>query len=154
MRKSQREVKDFDGIVKILDKCQVIRLAVNDGESPYIVPLSFGYSADGGKLKLYFHCATEGKKVDLIASSNAVAVEADVLNGYVKTEHGVTADYASVIARGRAERVFGDEAIRGIELLLSHCGIEGYSARGCVMTDIVAVYRIDVESITGKQRFQ
>lgn len=73
--------------------------------------------------------------------------------GYVRTERGVTADYKSVIARGRAEQIFGEEAVRGIELLLRHCGIEGYSARDCVLTDVVAVYKITVEDISGKSRF-
>lgn len=153
MRKSQREIKDADGIAAVLDKCRTIRLGLNDGEFPYVVPLSFGWERCDGAFRVYFHCAKEGKKTELIARNNAVAVEADVLNGYVKTEHGVTADYESIIAHGRAHAVFGEEAIHGIELLLEHCGVTGYSARACVMTDIVAVYRIDIESITGKKRF-
>ena len=154
MRQAQREIKDIAEMTELLDRCQVLRLALHDGEYPYIVPLSFGREIVDGRLFIYFHCAKQGKKVDLIARNNAVAAEVDILDGYVKTEHGVTADYKSVIIYGRAERVCGDEAIHGIELLLEHCGINGYSAEACVKTDAVAVYKIAVSEMTGKRRFK
>ena len=153
MRKSNREIKDFETVLAVFDSCQTIRLALHDEPFPYVVPLSFGWECVDGKLNLYFHCAKEGKKVNLIARNNAVAVEADLLNGYVRTERGVTADYKSVIAFGTARPVCGEEAVHGIELLLKHCGVEGYSASECVVLGVVAVYKISVESVTGKSRF-
>lgn len=80
-------------------------------------------------------------------------VKEDVLNGYKETEHGVTADYESIIAYGKVQEVFDKEAIHGLELLLSHCGTTNYSPDKCVLTKIVAVYKIYVEEITGKKRF-
>lgn len=153
MRKSQREIKDFGEIVGLLGKCDTLRLGINGDDFPYVVPLSFGYEAVNGKLFIYFHCAKEGKKVNLLKADNRVCAEADILNSYAETGSGVTADYASVIAFGRADEVFGEEAVKGIELLLEHCKIKGYSARECVKMGITAVYRISVESITGKKRF-
>lgn len=153
MRKSQREIKDFNEIIKVLNECQTIRLGLSDDNFPYIVPLSFGWEEINGQLYIYFHCAKEGKKVNLIAKNNAVCVEADILNGYVKTERGITADYKSVIAYGHAEQVFNDEAIHGIDLLLKHCDITGYPAKDCVLTNIVAIYKITIKNITGKARF-
>lgn len=154
MRKAQREITDFTALLDVLDKCQTIRLALHDEEYPYVVPLSFGWEQTDGEVFIYFHCAKDGKKVDLIEKNNKVCVEADMLNGYVKTEHGVTADYASVIAFGRVEKVSGVDAVHGIKLLLEHCGIEGYSPEKCVLTNIVSVYKITVDKITGKKRFQ
>ena len=154
MRKSQREIKDANEVVNVLARCQTIRLGLYDEKFPYVVPLSFGLEQADGKLFVYFHCAKEGKKVNLIAKNNAVCFEADILNGYVKTERSATADYQSVIGYGYAERIFGDEAVHGIELLMEHCGFGGFSAKDCVLTDIVAVYKISVETITGKSRFQ
>ena len=153
MRKSNREIKDFNKIIDLLDRCQVIRLGLYGEDYPYIVPLSFGWEVKEGKLSLYFHCAKEGKKLDLIAANGKVCVEADILNGYKATERGVTADYESVIAFGTAKEVVGSEAIHGIKLLLDHCGISGYSPEDCVLTKIVAVYKICVDTITGKKRF-
>ena len=153
MRKSNREIKDFNKIVELLDKCQVLRLGLYADDYPYIVPLSFGWEVNEGKLNIYFHCAKEGKKVDLIAKNNKVCVEADILNGYRATERSVTADYESVIGFGTVKEVVGSEAVHGIKLLLEHCGIDGYSPEDCVLMGIVAVYKITVDSITGKKRF-
>ncbi|MGN1372746.1 MAG: pyridoxamine 5'-phosphate oxidase family protein [Candidatus Coproplasma sp.] len=153
MRKSKREIKEFDKIVEVLDRCQVIRLGLQSEGYPYVVPLSFGWEVKEGKLEIYFHCAKEGKKLDLIAGCDRVCVEADILNGYKATERGVTADYESVIGFGTAKEVTGDDAVHGIKLLLDHCGIEGYSPENCVLMGIVAVYKITVENITGKKRF-
>lgn len=40
MRRSDREIKNFDEIIEVIKKCDVCRLAVNDGECPYIVPMN------------------------------------------------------------------------------------------------------------------
>ena len=153
MRKADREIKDFEEIKELLDECQTIRLAMHDEPYPYIVPLSYGWEERDGKLFVYFHCAKEGKKLDLITKNGNVCFEADCLAGYKSTGHGVTADYRSLIAFGKAERVYGEELARGLELLLAHCHVEGYSARECAAMDITAVVRITVDGITGKRRF-
>ena len=69
MRKADREIKDRDEILHLLDECQTIRLALHDQPYPYIVPLSYGWELAGDKICIYFHCAKEGKKLeDLIAT--------------------------------------------------------------------------------------
>lgn len=153
MRKSDREIRDYNEILRLLDECQTIRLALHDEPYPYVVPLSYGWEDRDGKLFVYFHCAKEGKKLDLIAKNGNVCFEADCLAGYKSTNHGVTADYRSLVAFGKAERVYGEELVRGLELLLKHCRVEGYSARECAAMDITAVVRITVDGITGKRRF-
>lgn len=154
MRKAQREIPDTSSVLKVLDKCQTIRLALHDDTFPYIVPLSFGWEKVGDDIYVYFHCAKEGKKIDLIDKNNAVCFEADMLNGYVTVGQSVTADYKSVIGYGYAERISGADAVRGIDLLMKHCGFDDFSAENCVLTGIVAVYRIRVTSLTGKERFK
>lgn len=153
MRQAQREITERTALLRVLDKCQTIRLGLHDKEYPYVVPLSFGWEEVDGTVNIFFHCAKEGKKVDLLAENGRVCVEADTLNGYKKTEHGVTADYESVIAYGQAREVCGKEAVHGIDLLLRHCGIDGFSPEACVRMNMVAVYKIVVEKITGKKRF-
>ena len=153
MRKANREIKDRAEILRLLDECQTIRLAMHDEPYPYIVPLSFGWEEKDGTLYVYFHCAKEGKKLELIQKNANVCFEADILSGYKSTGHSITADYKSVIAYGKAERVYGDEIVNGLELLLKHCNTEGYSAKECAAKDITAVVKITVESITGKKRF-
>ena len=68
MRRSDREVTEFNDIVSIIKKCDVCRLALIDENYPYIIPLNFGMNiTEDNVLELYFHGATEGKKLDLIS---------------------------------------------------------------------------------------
>ena len=38
MRKSEREIKDFDKIIDIIKNTNTIRLGLNDEPYPYVVP--------------------------------------------------------------------------------------------------------------------
>lgn len=153
MRKSNREVTKLSEILNILDSCQTLRLGINGSAYPYVVPLSFGWEYEGEKLSLYFHCAKEGQKIDMLSANSNVCAEVDALGGYVETGHSVTADYKSVIMFGTAERVFGEDEVKGLDLILKHCRVEGHSARECVALGLCAVYRINVHSFTAKKRF-
>lgn len=153
MRKSKREIKDHAEILKLIDECQTIRLGLHDEPYPYVVPLSFGWEETDGTLKFYIHCAKEGKKLDLIERNPHVCIEGDILAAYKDTGHSVTADYRSFIAFGKAERVSGEDLVRGLKLLLEHCRVEGYSAEACASLGITEVVKITVESITAKKRF-
>ena len=66
MRRKDREVTDNYEINKIINSCQIIRLAFADGVAPYIVPLNFGFEEKDVKRTFYFHGAKEGRKLDLI----------------------------------------------------------------------------------------
>ena len=68
MRRKDREITDFDEIMKIIAKCDTCRLALFDEEFPYIVPLNFGTDVENGELYLYFHGANVGTKLDLRVS--------------------------------------------------------------------------------------
>ena len=72
MRRTDREIKEFEEIVKVMEKCEVCRLAFHDGGYPYILPLNFGMKVEGEKITLYFHGALEGKKYRLMAADNRV----------------------------------------------------------------------------------
>lgn len=56
---------------------------------------------------IFIVLSVEGrKKIDLLAEHSAVCIETDILEKYVKTEHGVTADYKIVIDRIAGKRTF------------------------------------------------
>ena len=48
MRRKDREITDFDEMMKIIAKCDTCRLALFDDEFPYIVPLNFGTDVEEG----------------------------------------------------------------------------------------------------------
>ena len=70
MRRKDREITDFDEMMKIIAKCDTCRLAMFDDEFPYIIPLNFGTDIENGQLYLYFHSSKEGTKLDLIRKNN------------------------------------------------------------------------------------
>ena len=43
MRRNEKEIKDLSVIESIIKKAKVMRLALCDGNQPYIIPLNFGY---------------------------------------------------------------------------------------------------------------
>ncbi len=76
MRRKDREIINKEQIWRIMQRCGVCRVAFHDAEYPYIVPLNFGIGK-GEPLTLYFHCAAQGKKLDLMQRDRRVSFEMD-----------------------------------------------------------------------------
>jgi nitroimidazol reductase NimA-like FMN-containing flavoprotein (pyridoxamine 5'-phosphate oxidase superfamily) len=152
MRRSDREITDFDEITDVLRRADTIRLGLYDEPYPYIVPLSLGFEVADGKIVLYFHGAKEGLKHELIAKNPRVCVETDIFHVYAEVPKSVTTEYESFIGFGVCELVSGDEAAHGLDLLLTHCGFDGFEYDRVVL-DVTAVYRVTCERVTGKRRF-
>ena len=47
MRRSDREITDEQELLHVISECDVCRLALNDEEVPYILPLNFGEEVSG-----------------------------------------------------------------------------------------------------------
>ena len=152
MRRVDREIKNRDEIIDILRRADIIRLGIHDSPYPYVVPISFGFEDDGVQVKIYIHGAKEGLKHKLLDKNNHVCVEADIFHGNVKSEMtgGITAHYESVIGRGTAEVVYGEEAVKGMDLICTHCGYHGheYDTAGL---EHMKIYKITLSSLTGKR---
>lgn len=50
MCRSDREVKEFEDIVAIMEKCDVCRIALNNNGYLYILPLNFEMCIKEGKI--------------------------------------------------------------------------------------------------------
>ena len=152
MRRSDREIKNWDEIVDVLNRADTIRLGINGDPYPYVVPLSFGFEDRSGQLVIYIHGAKEGLKHTLLGKNNHVCVEAGIFHRYVDYGTGLTTEYESIIGFGTAEIITGNEAAAGLDLICSHCGFDGYeydiSALGHMH-----IYKITLTSVTGKRRF-
>ena len=81
MRRKEREVTDYNKMIEILKSCDCCRIGLVDDKGAYIVPMNFGYEDNNGKLTLYFHGATEGKKIDLINNQPEISFERYKLGG-------------------------------------------------------------------------
>ncbi len=149
MRKKEKEITDPAEIEQIIKQARVCRLGLVDGSEPYVVPVCFGYENNA----FYFHCAPEGRKLELIRNNNQVCVEIDTDVEITGAEKpcGWSTRYRSVIGVGRAH-ILEDEAdkIRGLAVLMRHFGGKG-PAVAFEKADRTAVVRIDIETITGKK---
>lgn len=151
MRRKDREITDHAELLAVLDRCPVLHLALNGETAPYVVPLSFGWEEREGVVYLYVHGALEGRRHELLAADQRVALAADVFQRYVQTPTGISCVYESVMGTGRAERVAGQEAAHGMDCILRHCGYAGYDVPEKALAH-TSLWRITVDTLTGKRR--
>jgi len=153
MRRTDREIKSYEEILDVLNRADTIRLGIHDSPFPYVVPLSFGFEDCDGQVCIYIHGAAEGLKHTLLDKNSNVCVEASIFHKYVETKMGLTTRYESVIGFGTAEVICGDEAIKGLDLICSHCGYHGYTYDTSGLSRM-RMYKITLSSITGKRQLE
>lgn len=155
MRRSDREIKEAEEIIKVMEQCDVCRLALNDDGYPYIIPLNFGMERDQEQIILYFHGASEGRKLDLIARDSRASFEMDCSHRLVSDQDKgyCTMEYESVIGRGRIEMVPEQEKCHGLNVLVDHYHEEPFAFNPAAVPR-TAVFRLLVEQMTGKRRIK
>lgn len=155
MRRSDREIKDRDAMIQIMEKCDVCRLALNGDGYPYILPLNFGMEIENGGIVLYFHGAAEGTKYDLIAKDSRASFEMDCSHRLVveqkKDGCSCTMEYESVIGRGRIEILSDEKKHKALCALMKHYHKEEYCFSEAVASQ-TKVFRLVVSELTGKIR--
>ena len=75
MRRRDKEITDRKEIDEILTKIKTGRLGTCCREIPYITPMNFTYDSEA--LKIFLHCANEGKKLENIRINRNVCFEVD-----------------------------------------------------------------------------
>ena len=153
MRRKDREITDFDAIVQIIQACDSCVLGLNDDGFPYLVPMNFGMDIEEGQLYLYFHCANEGKKLDLIRKDNRVTFEMDCEHNFILYEERMscTMGFASVIGHGTISFVPEEEKLDALKILMRQYHAEDFRFN----TDMVpatTVLRLKVSDVIGKRR--
>lgn len=154
MTRRERQITDLSEILKILDKCRILHLGLVDGDEPYVVPMNYGYTYLNNKLTLYLHCATQGRKLDVIKQNPKVffTMECDVepFSGKMPCQYGTL--YSSVMGKGVA-RIIEEprEKMRGLSnFMKTQTGIDfEFNER---LVSAVTVIEIDVTDFTAKRR--
>ena len=153
MRRKDREITDFNEIIEIIKKCDVCRIALNDEDFPYIVPLNFGLDIQGEQVFFYFHAAMEGKKLDLIAKDNRATFEMDCDHNFILYEEQMscTMGYASVIGHGTIETVKDEDKYEALKILMRQYHAEDFKFN-TDMIKVTTVLKMTVTDMTGKRR--
>ena len=152
MRRKDREVADKSEIYDILQRCGTVRIAMHGPEYPYIVPVSFGAERVEDQVIVYFHCAQEGMKIDLLGKDPRVCVEGEIFVKTEETQHGITARYESVIGFGQCTFVSRlEEKLHGLKVLTAHYGYPDDPVDRCAGLEHLLVGKITLEEIYGKR---
>ena len=155
MRRKDREVTDVGKIKKILQEAKVLRIALNNGTYPYILPVNYGFIMDGTQLTLFFHGSKEGTKHKIIANDNHITFEVDCGHKIMQPigEESCTGSFAyeSVIGNGIIEKAKNTEKEQLLTLLLLHYGIKKQKFNPIHLENTV-VYKITATNYTAKRK--
>jgi len=154
MRKKEREIKEISEIESIILKSDVCRIAMANENMPYIVTMNFGYSG-GNAPSLYFHCAKEGRKLDMIRQNNFVCFEMDTAHELYKGEKGCDwgMNYSSVVGYGKISIVEDfEERIFGLNQIMNHYGGSGFHSYDEKVLARTTILKLVITEISGKRK--
>jgi nitroimidazol reductase NimA-like FMN-containing flavoprotein (pyridoxamine 5'-phosphate oxidase superfamily) len=137
-----------EAIEAIIQNATVCRLAMCDGNRPYIVPMCFGYR-DG---TLFFHGALKSRKYDLLQQDPVVCFEFDILAEPLPAADPCDWDmrYQSVVGFGRAFMIEDRDAKRqALETIAAKYAPPPYRFTDRKI-DSTGVFKVVIESMTGK----
>jgi uncharacterized protein len=150
MRRKEKEIAHREPLEEVLQKALICRLAMSDNDQPYVIPLNFGYEDN----TLYFHCAREGKKLDILRKNSRICFEVDIDHELVKGESACEWGMKgrSVVGIGKAFLI-NDMAgkQKALDIIMKHYGAPGpfsYKEKG---VEKVLIIKVEIESMTGKK---
>jgi uncharacterized protein len=152
MRRKEREITDIREIEAVISSAKVCRIAFANDNVPYIVAMNFGYKG-GDHKKLYFHCAREGRKLEMIRKNNYVCFEFDIDHhlhkGETACDFGMR--YRSVIGYGRMTIItVDDEKKEGLDSIMLHYSEEKDFSYHRTVFDRTILLRLDILEMKGK----
>ncbi len=153
VRRKDREILDPAELDEILERALYGHLALCSGGEPYVVPLCFGVMNGA----VYFHCAREGRKLDIIAQNPRGCFQAQCGEDLVPSAErpcGWGMFYKSVMMSGPVT-VVEEEPEKGAALLAimkKYAGEDFSHEFSPVECASVTVLRLDPEELSGKAR--
>ncbi len=148
MRRSEKEITDRNELAAILREAEVLRLAMMDGSSAYLVPVLYGFDGEN----LFFHSACEGRKIDILRKNPYVCFECET-DVSLKPSEDIcrwSVHYRSVIGYGRVVFLHDPaEKCDAMEILLQHYAEPPFQISSSAM-ETVCMLRLEIEKISGK----
>lgn len=152
IRRKEKEITEKEEMIKILETAQYITIAMCEDNEPYLATLSHGYDRD--RHCIYFHCATDGKKIDILSSNNLVWGQALIDKGYVQgaCDHL----YATTQFKGTVTFIEdNNEKVHALKTMIRALDDNPEKLMAEQITDKsvarVGVGRIDIEYMSGKK---
>ncbi len=149
MRRKDKAINKKAAIEAIIHKSLVCRLGLSYNNTPYIVPMCFGYKND----ILYFHSASEGKKIDIIKKNQNVCFQFDTNIEIKKAEDACHwgMKYQSVIGFGKADFINDfQEKKKAMHIIMSQYSDQAFQFPDSILKG-TSFIKVLIESMTGKQ---
>lgn len=152
IRRKEKEIVDKDLLIKILKNTQYMTLALSKENQPYLVSLSHGY--DEINNCFYFHCASEGKKLEYINSNDQVWGQILLDKGYLQGECAHA--YITVQFKGKVS-ILTDftEKKHALEVMILQLDDNPEEIKEKQLSqksiEKVSIGKIDIDFLTGKQ---
>lgn len=152
MRRKDREVTDLKTILEIINKCEIIRIGLSDGQFPYIVPLNFAYAQKSGQIEFYIHGAMAGRKYELMNKERNCSFEMDVPLRVecIPEKKSITMRYECVMGTARIDFLEGEEKRRALAHIIERYEINRDFEYDKNMENQTAVARLTVLELTAK----
>ena len=154
MRRKDREIFEITDIEKIIRKADVCRIALVDGNKPYIVALNFGYKS-GNPSVLYFHCANTGRKINIIEKNNIACFQMDIDHELVSAKKacGYTMKFKSIVGYGKIYKVTENhEKVEGLNMIMKqYTGKDKFEYEDKIL-DVTTILRLEIDEMSGKQK--
>ena len=150
MAESIKQIPNNAECERILKSSYTGILVTCHDEEPYAVPINHAY-VDG---KLYFHCGTTGRKLDMIRANPRISYVVNRYYGDPKHHiegvrcHG---DWESVIAYGNARIIDDPDELRGTFSTFMSYYSPTYFEPGENSVNTTRIIIVDVESMTARR---
>lgn len=155
MRRSDR-AQDRQFTLSLIDRCTHGVMAISTGEdTPYCIPLSFVRVGDD----LFFHCAAQGRKLELLRRCSKVCV---TFVGDDRPHFQPPAMYStwfqSAVVTGTASEVLDPgekrEALRALCRKLTPDHMDSFDAAMEKSLSVTSVWRVQMEEVSGKAKLE
>lgn len=156
MKKEMRRNKQAlsqEMCIAVLQECTAGVLALSDdSEYPYAVPLSYVYD----DYKIYFHCAKEGHKLDMLANNEKVSFCVIAQDEIIPEKY--TTHYRSVIVFGKAS-IMSDELKKQKAIEKLAFKYNSHDKEGCLSEieksiDRMHMIELEIDYMSGKEAIE
>ena len=149
MRRKDREITDKKKMQMIISKAEVCYMGMSRDNMPYVIPINFGYDDN----TIYFHCALEGEKIDILQKNPNVCLLFNIDNKLINNtpQDDWTMYYKSVIVYGKVDFILDiAQRQKAINLMFKHYGGKDYPLPKPVLEKTMFL-KVEIEKMTGKQ---
>lgn len=154
LTRREKLITNIETVKEVLDKSKVLHLGLVDGDEPYVVPMNYGYTMTDGKLTLWLHGATQGRKLDVMRKNPKVFFEMECdlqpFEGDVACKYGLS--YTSLMGRGTAVIVEDSQEKQNALSFLMKTQTGMDFEFNDKLASVVSIIRIDVLEYTAKHR--